>query len=51
MLHYNTIKPKNNDNRCFQYSITVTVNDENILKNPEKVSKLNCFLISMNGKK
>ena len=31
-----TINPKINDDNCFQYALTVTLNDQNIKKKPSK---------------
>ena len=35
-----TINPKNNDDNCFQYAITVALNHQNIQNNPERVSNI-----------
>ena len=36
-----TINPKNkNDNKCFQYALTVALNYEKIKKNPQRISKI-----------
>ena len=35
-----TINPKNNDDKCFQYPLTVALNHQNIKNNPERVSKI-----------
>ena len=40
-----------NDNRCFQYVITVRLNHQNIENNPERITKIKCFIISIIGKK
>ena len=40
-----------NDDRCFQYAITVTLNHQNIKNNPERITKIKCFIISIIGKK
>ena len=32
-----TINPKNKDNKCFQYSITVALNHQNIENHPERI--------------
>ena len=32
-----TINPKNKDNKCFQYSITVALNHQNIGYHPERI--------------
>ena len=31
-----TINPKNNDDKCFQYAVTLALNLDNINKHPEK---------------
>ena len=33
-----TINPKNNDNRCFQYAVTVVLNYEQIKADPQRIS-------------
>ena len=35
-----TINPKNTDNKCFQYSITVALNHQKIESHPEKISNV-----------
>ena len=35
-----TINPKNNDYKCFQYAVTVTLNRDKIKKDPHRVSKI-----------
>ena len=32
-----TVNPKNKDNKCFQYSITVALNHQNIENHPERI--------------
>ena len=32
-----TINPKNNDDKCFQYALTVALNYQNIENNPERI--------------
>ena len=39
-----TINPKNKDNKCFQYSITVALNHQNIENNPERISNIKPFI-------
>ena len=40
-----TVNPVNkNDNKCFQYAVTVTLNYEEIGKNPEKITEIKPFL-------
>ena len=35
-----TIYPKHNDDKCFQYALTVALNHEQIKYNPERISKI-----------
>ena len=35
-----TINPKNNDDNCFQYALTVALNYQNIKKDPQRISKI-----------
>ena len=46
-----TINPKNNDDNCFQYALTVALNHQNIGKTLKEYQKLNLLLISIIGKK
>ena len=39
-----TINPKNNDNNCFQYALTVALNYQNIKSHPERISNLEPFI-------
>ena len=39
-----TINPKNKDNKCFQYFITVALNHQNIEKHRERISNIKPFL-------
>ena len=39
-----TINPKNNDDKCFQYGVTVVLNYQNIKYNPERTSNINPFI-------
>ena len=34
------INPKNNDDKCFQYALTVALTYEQVLKNPQRISKI-----------
>ena len=44
-----TINPKNNkDNKCFQYALTVALNQEKIKENPERISKIKPFINQYN---
>ena len=42
------INPKNNDNKCFHYSITVALNHQNIGNHPEKISNIKPFIDQYN---
>ena len=35
-----TINPKNNDDKCFQYVVTLALNLDKIKKDPQRVSKI-----------
>ena len=39
-----TINPKNNDDKCFKYTLTVALNYEQIKSHPERVSKAKVFI-------
>ena len=39
-----TINPKNNDDKCFQYAITLALNLDNINKHPQRISKIKPFI-------
>ena len=45
-----TIKPKNKDNKCFQYSITVALNHQKIENHPERISNVKPFIVKYNWK-
>ena len=45
-----TINPKNNDDNCFQYALTVALNHQNIGKNPQRMSKNKPFIDQYNWK-
>ena len=45
-----TINPKNKDNKCFQYSITVALNHQNIESHPERISNIKPFVDQYNWK-
>ena len=45
-----TINPKNKDNKCFKYAITVALNHEKIENNPQRISKLEPFINNYNWK-
>ena len=38
-----TINPKNEDDECFKYALTVALNHQNIGKNPQRISKIKPF--------
>ena len=39
-----TINLKNNDDKCFQYALTVALNYEQIKKDPQEISKIKPFI-------
>ena len=39
-----TINPKNNNDNCFQYVVSGTLNYQNIKNNPERISKIKHFI-------
>ena len=39
-----TINPKNNEDKCLQYVVTVALNHEQIKKDPQKISKIKSFI-------
>ena len=39
-----TVNPKNEDNKCFQYAVTVALNFEEVTWNPERVSSIKLFI-------
>ena len=45
-----TINPKYNDDRCFQYALTVALNYEQIKDHPERTSKIKPFIDKYNWK-
>ena len=45
-----TINSKNNDNKSFQYAVTVALNYQNIKNNPERISKIKHFIDQYNWK-
>ena len=45
-----TIKPKNNDYKCFQYAVTLALNLDKINSHPERISKIKLFIEQYNWK-
>ena len=45
-----TINPKNNDDKCFQYTVTLALNVDNINKHPQRISKIKLFIDQYNWK-
>ena len=45
-----TINPKNNDNKCFQYAVTLALNLDRIKKDPRRISKIKPFIDHYNWK-
>ena len=44
-----TINPKNKNNECFKYTITVALNHESIGRNPQRITKLSLSSILITG--
>ena len=45
-----TINPKNNDDKCFQYAVTLALNLDNINKHLQRISKIKPFIDQYNWK-
>ena len=45
-----TINPKNNDDKCFQYTVTLALNLDNIDNHPERISRIKPFIDQYNWK-
>ena len=45
-----TINPKNNDDKCFQYAVTLALNLDNIDNHPKRLSKIKPFINQYNWK-
>ena len=45
-----TVNPKNDDDDCFKYALTVTLNHEEIGSNPQRISKIKPFINACNWK-
>ena len=45
-----TINPKNNDDKCFQYAVTLALNLDIIIKDPQRISKIKPFIYQYNWK-
>ena len=43
-----TINPVNDDNQCFQYAATITLNHEKIGKHPDRISTIKPFIDKYN---
>ena len=49
LKHKNSaINPKNNDDKCFQYTVTLALNLDKIKKDPQRVSKIKPFIEKYN---
>ena len=44
------INPKNNDEKCFQYAVTLALNIDRIKKDPQRISKIKPFIDQYNWK-
>ena len=45
-----TINPRNNDDKCFQYAVTLALNLDKIKKDPQRISKIKPFIDQCNWK-
>ena len=45
-----TINPKNNDDKCFQYAVTLPLNLDKIKRDPQRISKIKPFIDQYNWK-
>ena len=45
-----TINPRNNDDKCFQYAVTLVLNLDKITKHPQRISKIKAFIDQYNWK-
>ena len=45
-----TINPKNKDDKCFQFALTVVLNYQNIKKDPQRISKIKLLIDQYNWK-
>ena len=45
-----TISPKNNNDKCFQYTVTLALNLDKIKKGPQRVSKIKPYIEKFIGK-
>ena len=45
-----TINLKNNDNNCFQYTLTIPLNYQKVKKDPQKLLKIKTFINQYNWK-
>ena len=39
-----TINPQNKDNKCFQYSVTIALNNQKVKNHPKRISKIKPFI-------
>ena len=44
------MNPKNNDNKCFHYDVTVALNHKNIVKDSQRISKIKPSIVLYNWK-
>ena len=45
-----TVNPKNNDDKCFQYAVTLALNIDRIKRDPQRISKIKPFIDQYNWK-
>ena len=45
-----TVNPESNDDKCFQYAVTLALNFDKIKKDPQRISKIKPFIDQYNWK-
>ena len=45
-----TINPINNDEKCYQYAMTIALNHKNVRKYPKRIQKIKPFIDQYNWK-
>ena len=45
-----TINPKTNEDKCFQYALTIALSYQNIKNNPERITQIKPFINQYNWK-
>ena len=50
LINKKATNPKNNDDKCLQYALTVALNHEQIKKDPQRITKIKPFIDQYNWK-